>query len=62
MRAAHENDHACAAPFEASGTACPACNGRGWRIITQDGTRPRCGACEGDGINRGSDEEKRDDR
>lgn len=49
MRAAHENDHANAAPLEASGAACPACNGRGWRIITQDGTRPRCGECEGTG-------------
>lgn len=24
---------------------CPDCNGRGWRIVTQDGTRPPCLSC-----------------
>lgn len=28
---------------------CPACRGRGWRIVTQDGTRPACIACGGAG-------------
>ncbi len=28
---------------------CPACRGRGWRIVTDDGTRPACISCEGSG-------------
>lgn len=27
---------------------CPVCRGRGFRV-TQDGTRPACGACAGSG-------------
>lgn len=30
-------------------SACPACRGRGFRIITQDGTRPACIGCAGSG-------------
>lgn len=30
--------------------ACPDCRGRGWRIITQDGTRPPCLTCTGTGL------------
>lgn len=30
--------------------ACPDCRGRGWRIITQDGTRPPCLTCQGTGL------------
>ena len=30
-------------------TSCPACRGRGFRIVTQDGTRPACTACGGSG-------------
>lgn len=30
-------------------SACPACRGRGFRIITQDGTRPACIDCAGAG-------------
>jgi hypothetical protein len=30
-------------------TPCPACRGRGFRIVTQDGTRPACIACAGFG-------------
>ncbi len=26
---------------------CPDCEGQGWRIITQDGTRPACITCDG---------------
>lgn len=26
---------------------CPGCRGRGWRIITDDGTRPACITCNG---------------
>ena len=26
---------------------CPDCKGRGWRITTDDGTRPECITCEG---------------
>lgn len=26
---------------------CPDCHGQGWRIITQDGTRPACITCDG---------------
>lgn len=28
---------------------CPDCRGRGWRIVTDDGTRPACISCEGTG-------------
>ncbi|SEM69555.1 hypothetical protein SAMN04515666_11943 [Bosea lupini] len=30
-------------------TSCPGCRGRGFRIITQDGTRPACISCAGSG-------------
>lgn len=30
-------------------SACPACRGRGYRIVTQDGTRPACISCTGSG-------------
>lgn len=26
---------------------CPDCRGQGWRIVTQDGTRPACITCDG---------------
>ncbi len=26
---------------------CPDCHGQGWRIVTDDGTRPACIACDG---------------
>lgn len=29
--------------------SCPACRGRGFRIVTQDGTRPACTGCGGSG-------------
>lgn len=30
-------------------SACSACRGRGFRIVTQDGTRPACITCGGSG-------------
>ncbi|MGF7053966.1 DnaJ-class molecular chaperone [Bosea sp. OAE752] len=26
---------------------CPDCHGQGWRIVTDDGTRPACITCDG---------------
>lgn len=31
---------------------CPDCKGRGWRIVTDDGTRPACISCQGSGRTR----------
>jgi hypothetical protein len=33
----------------AEGALCPTCRGRGFRIVTQDGTRPACISCGGSG-------------
>lgn len=33
-----------------SAAPCHACHGRGWRIVTDDGTRPACIACAGSGL------------
>ena len=33
---------------------CPDCRGRGFRIVTDDGTRPKCITCEGLGALTGA--------
>ena len=37
-------------PFNYLVGACPHCGGKGWRIVSDDGTRPPCGPCGGLGL------------